>query len=240
MPPNYEYIFRRAIDLAAVNTPRVLDFGCGRGEVVNYGRSQGYEFFGADRQHTNRPEHFQSTDAGKLQFDDDFFDVVISNQVFEHVSDPQKWLSEISRVLKPGGVFLALFPDKSAWFEGHVGIYFVHWMPAPIARIYMNACYRLGFGYQREGKTADEWVAFFMHELQTDIFYHSPSDLRKWWGDAFGTRPVKLESDFMAFRLEHSGLRRLASLAGYPITARALSFVCRKRAGLVWLTPQTR
>ena len=35
-------------------------------------------------------------------------------------------LAKISRVLKPGGMVLSLFPDKGVWREGHCGIPFLH------------------------------------------------------------------------------------------------------------------
>src|SRR5689334_9475208 len=149
MSANYEYVFRRAVDLAGKPSPRVLDYGCGRGEVVNLGRSRGYEFFGVDRDApaNERPQFFRPLDGARIQFEDRFFDVVISNQVFEHVEKPQDALREIARVLRPGGVFLDLFPDRSAWFEGHVGLYFVHWLAPRAARLYMGTCHKLGFGY---------------------------------------------------------------------------------------------
>ncbi len=40
-----------------------------------------------------------------LQFPDNHFDGVFSFSVFEHISDPDKALQEVKRVLKPGGVF---------------------------------------------------------------------------------------------------------------------------------------
>lgn len=231
MSPNYRYVFERAISLSGKSSPRVLDYGCGRGEVVSYGRSQGYEFFGVDRDAPpeERPEFFRPIDGSTIQFDDDFFDVVISNQVFEHVQDPPAALREIARVLKPGGVFLALFPDKSAWFEGHVGLYFVHWMPPRMARLYMQACHRLGFGYYRDGKSANAWAEFMSHQLATDVFYHLPADLRVWWREAFGSNPIPTERDFMMFRL--GSRSRFVSGA---LFAAPLSFICRKRAGIVW------
>jgi SAM-dependent methyltransferase len=233
MSPNYRYVFERALSLAQTPRPRVLDYGCGRGEVVNFGRSRGYQFFGTDRDApaSERPEFFKPLNGTTIQFDDDFFDVVISNQVFEHVQDPPAALREIARVLKPGGTFLALFPDRSAWFEGHVGLYFVHWMPPRLALPYMRACHRLGFGYYREGKTAAEWAGHMAHQLATDVFYHSPADLRRWWKEAFGSAPVSAEADYMAFRM--------GAMSRY-VNGHAASFVCRKRAGIVWTTIQAR
>jgi SAM-dependent methyltransferase len=243
MSPIYEYVFQRALSLTSTPTPRVLDYGCGRGEIVRHGRSQGLEFYGVDRaaDSSERPEAFRPLVDGAIPFEDNFFDVVVSNQVFEHVADPPRAVAEISRVLKPGGRFLALFPDDTSWFEGHVGLYFVHWMSRSLAHRYMMFCHRLGFGYYREGKTAKEWADFMLHQLETDVFYHSPHDLRKWWSDAFGAPPVSLEQDFMAFRLEKSpSLGRFATMAKNPPVSHLLSFVCRKRAGIVWLTPRLR
>jgi SAM-dependent methyltransferase len=233
MSPNYQYVFERALSASSNPRPLVLDYGCGRGEVVSFGRSRGYQFFGTDRDApaAERPEFFKPLNGSTIQFDDNFFDVVISNQVFEHVQDPPAALREIARVLKPGGTFLALFPDRSAWFEGHVGLYFVHWMPPNLAHSYMKACHLLGFGYYREGMSADEWADHMAHQLATDVFYHSSADLRRWWLEAFGSAPVSIESDYMKFRI---------GAASRVIGDAILSFVCRKRAGIVWTTKRAR
>ena len=45
-----------------------------------------------------------------LTYGDDSFDLVICNDVFEHVYDLPKALDEVRRVLKPGGRLLATFP----------------------------------------------------------------------------------------------------------------------------------
>lgn len=47
-----------------------------------------------------------------LPFADAEFDVVFSRYVLEHVSNPSKFLSEVYRVLKPGGSFVFLTPNK--------------------------------------------------------------------------------------------------------------------------------
>ncbi len=243
MSPNYEYVFQRALSLSPVTSPRVLDYGCGKGEVVTHGREAGYEFWGVDMDAvaSERPEAFRPLSDGRIHFDDNFFDVVISNQVFEHVDDPPKALAEIARVLKPGGVFLVLFPDKSAWFEGHVGLYFVHRMAVKLAYRYMMLCHRLGFGYYHEGRSAKEWADFMSHQLATEVFYHSPADLRRWWKGALGGSPQSAEADFMTFRLSASNrLRPLAGLARIPGASMLLYLVSRKRAGIVWITEKSK
>ena len=54
-----------------------------------------------------------SQDLQKLTFDDEYFDCVISLDVFEHVPDPWTAFSEIKRVLKPNGAAIITVPiDK--------------------------------------------------------------------------------------------------------------------------------
>ena len=53
-------------------------------------------------------------DVTALTYPNETFDIVISQDVFEHVSVPEKGFSEIYRVLKPGGYFIFTVPlDKS-------------------------------------------------------------------------------------------------------------------------------
>ena len=49
-------------------------------------------------------------DLEALPFEDNYFDAVIANHVLEHVDDDEKALSEILRVLKPGGVAILQTP----------------------------------------------------------------------------------------------------------------------------------
>lgn len=55
-------------------------------------------------------EHFGGTiraDGLDLPFRDDCFDLVLSQAVLEHVVDPQRYVDEVFRVLRPGGTFYA-------------------------------------------------------------------------------------------------------------------------------------
>ena len=44
-------------------------------------------------------------DGKIMPFESDSFDVVISTEVLEHVPNPDAYLIEVKRVLKPGGIF---------------------------------------------------------------------------------------------------------------------------------------
>lgn len=60
-------------------------------------------------QHAGLRPHLEQADVLSLPYDDQSFDVVMSAYVLEHLSDPQRALKEMIRVLKPGGmVFLCL------------------------------------------------------------------------------------------------------------------------------------
>jgi SAM-dependent methyltransferase len=55
-----------------------------------------------------------------LPFDDNTFDVIFSNVVFEHIMDYSATLAEISRILKPTGINVHTFPGQWNFKEQHV------------------------------------------------------------------------------------------------------------------------
>ena len=98
---------------------RVLDFGCGQGTIsvglakaVDPGELHGIDV--EDSQVAAATEaakagghenaHFRAGDVTDLPFEDEWFDVVHCNAVLMHVPDTNAALSEIARVLKPGGI----------------------------------------------------------------------------------------------------------------------------------------
>lgn len=46
-----------------------------------------------------------------IPFEDNFFDVVLSFHVIEHIKNSDNYLGEINRVLKKGGIFIVVTPD---------------------------------------------------------------------------------------------------------------------------------
>lgn len=146
---------------------RVLDYGCGAGEIVGALRKQNIDAWGCDVFYeggdysTDIPaalQPFIHRMQSAIPFESASFDLVLSNQVFEHVPDMDLALAEISRVLKPGGVAVNLFPDRGVWREGHCGIPFLHRFPKGNLRIYYAASLRkLGIGYFTQGKSAMQW-----------------------------------------------------------------------------------
>ena len=107
---------------------RILDIGCGLYPLFLLSTSF-REKYGIDQvvdgqshsQWQNGAIHFSSYNLEEnttMPFDNDFFDVVTMLAVFEHIT-PEKvivQLTEVHRVLKPGGVFIMTTP--AAWTDG--------------------------------------------------------------------------------------------------------------------------
>jgi SAM-dependent methyltransferase len=236
---NYDYVLQRALSSTSTANPRILDYGSGQGRLLAAGLQRNVDIYGTDVPGIETSDRARLIENGRIPFADNSFDVVVSNQVFEHISNPVPVLAEIRRVLKPGGTFLALFPDASVWFEGHVGLYFVHWlMPFPkLLRPYLIACHKIGLGYFRDGKTAAEWADWVFWLMRTDVFYHASRDVKKWWIDTFGEKPESLAHDWMQFRIASSPhLYPLKRFSALRWMAAPLSFICRIRAGLILRT----
>ena len=115
----------------------ILDYGCGSGRHVyeyldrGYSHVQGYDIgdFVVPRQATDVARfRFGAIDGdghmSPLPWPSDTFDFVFATSVFEHVRDQATAYAEINRVLKPGGVFLNMFPSKWRPLEPHTHIPF--------------------------------------------------------------------------------------------------------------------
>jgi SAM-dependent methyltransferase len=99
---------------------RVLDLGCGEGDFAAAAARAGAEAVGADvaeaaleRARGRHPDLALELvpPHGPFPWDDGAFDVVWASEVVEHVADTARWLSEVRRVLAPGGRLLITTPD---------------------------------------------------------------------------------------------------------------------------------
>lgn len=101
---------------------RVLDFGCGAGNMVEEYCAAGYDAFGCDIRLAPTSERVRPIDekTGSLPFADATFDFVFSDQVLEHVQDHVRAFAEIARVMKPSAISLHIFPAKLKPIESHL------------------------------------------------------------------------------------------------------------------------
>ena len=106
----------------------VLDLGCGAGHGSNmlakkYKKVVGVdiseEAIGYAKNNWSLPNiEFVIGNSMDLPFEDNSFDVVASFEVFEHLNDWKKFLSEIKRVLKPKGIVYISTPNKTLYSPG--------------------------------------------------------------------------------------------------------------------------
>lgn len=110
-------IFARLLDEQIPVGSYVLEAGCGTGQFTNFlGMSWGRAVIGADLclnslhlakhfrdRHSIRNAHFLQMNLFHPPFRPESFDIVISNGVLHHTSDPQEGFRSILRALKPGG-----------------------------------------------------------------------------------------------------------------------------------------
>ncbi len=65
----------------------------------------------------------------QLPYPGEAFDLVLCLDVLEHVRDAGQVLSEIHRVLKPGGLVLTTVPNRHAFRDPHYHLPFINWLP---------------------------------------------------------------------------------------------------------------
>jgi len=76
-------------------------------ECKNYHESHFFSEFPLGKIH---PSGYRNEDLENQTFDSELFDIVISQDVMEHIFQPEKAFSEIARTLKPGGAHIFTVP----------------------------------------------------------------------------------------------------------------------------------
>jgi SAM-dependent methyltransferase len=190
---------------------KVLDYGCGAGEVVAELRRRGVDCHGADVFYGGSPfksreleqlvadgviRHFREGEP--VPFPDGTFDLIISNQVFEHVVDLEPTVAELDRLLAPGGVMYHHFPSREVLREGHIGIPLAHRLPPGRVRTaYTVVLRRLGFG-SPGNEPPRTWTRRKLDWIDTYTVYRPYSEIARVFGARFEFRGR--EADYCRFR----------------------------------------
>lgn len=99
---------------------RILEVGCGIGNLTAELSRKGYDITGTDisseaiKYGLEKYGDIKLTvqPAEDLDFEDGVFDAVLSFDLFEHIVAIDKHISEVRRVLRPGGYYLFQTPNK--------------------------------------------------------------------------------------------------------------------------------
>ena len=91
----------------------LVDFGCGDMPYRSVIEPMVGKYLGVDLEMNPLAEHHIDFDS-KTTLPDHTADIILSNQVLEHVDSPEGYLQESFRLLKPGGT--AIFTTHGYWF----------------------------------------------------------------------------------------------------------------------------
>lgn len=132
---------------------RILDLGSGAGSFVVACRRRGLQAFGLEPDRIGRGAKLTSIEIARrrltdpvfvngvgenLPFPDACFDVVIMNQVIEHVDVQEKVIREAGRVVRPGGVVYVACPNYLRFYEPHYKIFWIPLLPKVLGRVYLR------------------------------------------------------------------------------------------------------
>jgi len=112
----------RASAEALGRTASFLDIGCATGALIEYLGSSGWNAEGvevcAPSARFGIEEKGLNIHIGTLEaagFPDSSFDVVHCSHLIEHLTDPDAFIAETARILRPGGIVIIVTPDISGF-----------------------------------------------------------------------------------------------------------------------------
>ena len=101
-----------------VGTGRVLDIGCGDGELLVQFKKVGWRCYGVEpfqdayeKAHAMLGEQIYNAELSDCRFPDSYFDCVVLNHVLEHVYDLHETMREVTRILAPWGILYICVPN---------------------------------------------------------------------------------------------------------------------------------
>lgn len=126
---------------------RILEVGCGSGGIAHYFATHkilecqvsAVDIY--DNRVVSEHYDFKKVTGVKLPFDDNSFDIIITNHVIEHVGDNIQQLihiQEIKRVLASNGQCYLAVPNRWMLTEPHYGLKFLSWLPKKFRTFYLK------------------------------------------------------------------------------------------------------
>jgi len=108
---------------------KILDVGCGTGEVLNFFKHKGWEVRGIEPNEKARlfaTEVYDipvADEPGLLNLPAESFDVISLWHVLEHVPDLNRRMTDLKKLLKPDGLLLIALPNLASMDAKYYGKY---------------------------------------------------------------------------------------------------------------------
>ena len=196
--------WRTAENSAAYLLPRLrpgldlLDVGCGPGTITAdlaqrvapghvVGLDRSAEVI-AQARTLAAPVEWTTGDIYNLTQGSESFDVVHAHQVLQHLTDPVAALTEMRRVLRPGGVLAVRDSDYGAFVWSPADERLDRWL-----ELYHAVCARNGADADA-GRHLPSWVAaagFTDMSVSSSTWTFADPDGRRWWGGLWADRMLE-------------------------------------------------
>jgi SAM-dependent methyltransferase len=156
--------------------PAVLDIGCATGALLEKLRDRGWACTGveispsAEYARKERALDVRSLPLEENRFPDAGFDIVLASHLIEHLNDPASFVTEVHRILKPGGYFIVTTPNI-AGFQAR--LFGGRWRSAIFDHLYLFSIKTLSRLLTKHGFTIER--------------------VRTWGGLAAGTAPAAVK-----------------------------------------------
>ena len=130
-----------------IRNARCMEVGCSTGANTIFLSGYVHECIGIDidlpalnhaRSQSGTNTQYILGDAMNIPCNDERFDIVVCNHVYEHVPDAKLLMKEIFRVLKKGGFCYFAAGNKYSIIEGHYKLPFLSWLSKSLARHYLR------------------------------------------------------------------------------------------------------
>ncbi len=176
---------------------RLLDGGCSHGYGTRFFAEKAEETFAVDvdpasiETASKRYPHitFKCSPLEKTDFQNEFFDYIILNDVLEHTQDKIQSLSEMYRILKKGGTIIISTPHKGLFTfldPYNYGYYFRKYLP----RLY-GSVFKL-VRILKEGRAPSQYNPAHLQKH----FHYSEKDLRRMLSKSDFRKGYRIEKIF--------------------------------------------
>ncbi len=161
-------IIFRLIEKADKNS-KILEVGCSGGPLLKYLIDKGFNnVYGIDISKKaivyckkRRLNNVFAIDGTKTKFKDNYFDIIISSDLLEHIKNDYKALSEWNRILKQGGKLIIFVPAFSFLWSKHDEANYHHkrYSKLELIKLIKNA------NFQIEKSSYWNFILFFLSSI---------------------------------------------------------------------------